>query len=75
MLLPVVTGFQKRRQLGGLVTSGLAGAVPGGGVLAPFNPGAATATAAAAIGGDGGIVHNEYLLPVINTAQGFGRFD
>ncbi len=46
-----------------------------GGVLASFDPGTATATGAAAIGGDGGIVHNEYLLPVINTLQGFGRFD
>jgi outer membrane receptor protein involved in Fe transport len=62
---------------GGLVTSGpFAGQqFLSGGVLAPFNPGMPTATGAAAIGGDGGIVHNEYLLPVINTAQGFGRFD
>jgi len=45
------------------------------GSLAPFNKGSATATANAAIGGDGGYVHNEYLLNSLRTAQGFARFD
>jgi iron complex outermembrane receptor protein len=74
----LVTGIRKSdASFGGLVTSGpFAGQqFLGGGTLAPFNPGTPTPTGGAAIGGDGGIVHNEYLLPVINTAQGFGRFD
>ena len=33
--------------------------------LAPFNPGTPTATTNFSIGGDGGIEHNEYLLPVM----------
>ncbi|MBU3077605.1 TonB-dependent receptor domain-containing protein [Sphingomonas quercus] len=45
------------------------------GSLAPFNPGTPTVTANAAIGGDGGYVHNEYLLSDLRTAQGFARFD
>jgi iron complex outermembrane receptor protein len=44
------------------------------GSLAPFNPGAPTSTVNFSIGGDGGIEHNEYLLPVSDTGQGFGRF-
>lgn len=78
MPFQLVTGIRKGdASFGGLVTSGpFAGQqFLNGGVLGPFNPGTPTATGAAAIGGDGGIVHNEYLLPVINTAQGFGRFD
>jgi len=61
---------------GGLIVSG-----PGKGLqflndgsLAPFNPGTPTSTTNFSIGGDGGIEHNEYLLPVSNTGQGFGRF-
>jgi len=74
----LVTNIRKSdASFGGLVTSGpFAGQqFLAGGILAPFNPGTPTATGAAAIGGDGGIVHNEYLLPVINTTQGFGRID
>ncbi len=74
----LVTGIRKSDAgFGGLATSGpFAGQqFLKGGVLAPFNAGSPTPTGGAAIGGDGGIVHNEYLLPVINTAQGFGRFD
>ena len=74
----LVTNIRKSdASFGGLVTSGpFAGQqFLNGGILAPFNPGTPTPTGAAAIGGDGGIVHNEYLLPVINTAQGFGRLD
>jgi outer membrane receptor protein involved in Fe transport len=61
---------------GGLIVSG-----PGKGLqflndgsLAPFNPGTPTSTTNFAIGGDGGIEHDEYLLPVSDTGQGFGRF-
>ena len=78
MPFQLVTNIRKSdASFGGLATSGpFAGQqFAAGGVLAPFNPGTPTATGAAAIGGDGGIVHNEYLLPVINTVQGFGRFD
>jgi outer membrane receptor protein involved in Fe transport len=74
----LVTGIRKSdASFGGLVTSGPFAGMQflDGGNLAPFNPGVATATGGAALGGDGGIVHNEYLLPVINTLQGFGRFD
>jgi iron complex outermembrane recepter protein len=74
----LVTGIRKSdASFGGLATSGpFAGQqFLDGGVLTPFDPGLMTATGGAAIGGDGGIVHNEYLLPVINTLQGFGRFD
>jgi outer membrane receptor protein involved in Fe transport len=62
---------------GGLITSG-----PGAGMqflsngsLAPFNPGAYTGTANFSVGGDGGIEHNEYLLPVSDTGQGFAHYD
>jgi len=61
---------------GGLIVSG-----PGKGMqflsdgsLAPFNPGTPTATTNFSIGGDGGIEHNEYLLPVINTGQAFAHY-
>ena len=45
------------------------------GSLATFNAGTATATANAAVGGDGGYTHNEYLVPDLRTAQAFARFD
>jgi outer membrane receptor protein involved in Fe transport len=61
---------------GGLIVSGLGRGLQflNDGSLAPFNPGVPTATANFSIGGDGGIEHNEYLLPVSDTGQGFGRF-
>jgi outer membrane receptor protein involved in Fe transport len=62
---------------GGLIVSG-----PGKGLqflsdgsLAPFNPGMPTATTNFAIGGDGGIEHNEYLLPVFATGQAFAHYE
>jgi iron complex outermembrane receptor protein len=61
---------------GGLIASG-----PGAGMqflndgsLAAFNPGLPTATRNFAIGGDGGILHNEYLLPAFNTGQAFAYY-
>jgi outer membrane receptor protein involved in Fe transport len=61
---------------GGLIVSG-----PGAGMqfrndgnLAPFDPGAPTATRNFSIGGDGGIEHNEYLLPVFDTGQAFAYY-
>ena len=61
---------------GGLIVSG-----PGKGLqflsdgsLAPFNPGTPTATTNFSIGGDGGIEHNEYLLPVFTTGQAFAYY-
>ena len=61
---------------GGLIVSG-----PGQGLqflsngsLAPFNPGTPTATTNFSIGGDGGIEHNEYLLPVFTTGQAFAYY-
>ncbi|MBN9588310.1 MAG: TonB-dependent receptor [Alphaproteobacteria bacterium] len=62
---------------GGLVVSG-----PGKGLqflsdgsLAPFDQGMPTATANFAIGGDGGIEHNEYLLPAFSTGQVFAHYN
>jgi hypothetical protein len=62
---------------GGLVVSG-----PGRGLqfrsdgsLAPFDPGVPTATTNFSIGGDGGIEHNEYLLPAFSTGQAFVHYD
>jgi outer membrane receptor protein involved in Fe transport len=62
---------------GGLIVSG-----PGRGLrflsdgsLAPFNPGTPTATTNFSIGGDGGIEHNEYLLPAFSTGQAFAHYD
>jgi outer membrane receptor protein involved in Fe transport len=62
---------------GGLVVSG-----PGRGLqfrsdgsLAPFDPGNPTATTNFSIGGDGGIEHNEYLLPAFSTGQAFAHYD
>jgi outer membrane receptor protein involved in Fe transport len=62
---------------GGLATSGPFQGLQfvEGGALAPFNPGTPTPTGGIAIGGDGGLQHNEYLLPAINTIQAFGRID
>ncbi len=61
---------------GGLIVSG-----PGTGLqflsngsLAPFNPGTPTPTVNFSIGGDGGIEHNEYLLPAFTNAQGFAYY-
>ncbi|HVW74299.1 MAG TPA: TonB-dependent receptor [Rhizomicrobium sp.] len=73
----LVTGIrQSNTAPGGLIVSG-----PGKGLqflsdgsLGPFNPGTPTATTNFSIGGDGGIEHNEYLLPVSDTGQGFARF-
>lgn len=67
---------QSNTSPGGLIVSG-----PGKGMqflsdgsLAPFNPGTPTTTTNFSIGGDGGILHNEYLLPALSTAQAFGHF-
>lgn len=62
---------------GGLVTTGpFAGQqFLNDGSLGAFNPGTPTATANAAVGGDGGYTHNEYLVPDLRTAQAFARFD
>jgi iron complex outermembrane receptor protein len=73
----LVTGIrQSNTAPGGLIVSG-----PGKGLqflddgsLAPFNSGTPTSTTNFSIGGDGGIEHNEYLLPVSDTGQGFARF-
>jgi outer membrane receptor protein involved in Fe transport len=43
--------------------------------IVPFNPGTLTNTANISIGGDGGWLHNEYLVPANSTYQGFGHFD
>ena len=74
----LVSGIRKSdASYGGLVISGpFAGQqFLDGGVLAPFNAGTPTGTGGASLGGEGGIVHNEYLLPVINTFQAFARMD
>ncbi|HEU4548285.1 MAG TPA: TonB-dependent receptor [Rhizomicrobium sp.] len=62
---------------GGLIVSG-----PGKGLqflsdgsLAPFDPGTPTSTVNFAVGGDGGIEHNEYLLPAFSTGQVFALYD
>jgi iron complex outermembrane receptor protein len=67
---------QSNTSPGGLIVSG-----PGRGMqflsdgsLAPFNAGTPTTTTNFSIGGDGGILHNEYLLPVHSTGQAFGHF-
>ena len=61
---------------GGLIVSG-----PGAGLqflsdgsLGAFNPGTPTATTNFSIGGDGGIAHNEYLLPLFDTGQAFAYY-
>lgn len=73
----VYNARQSNASAGGLVRTGpFAGMqfLPDGS-LAAFNPGTATATANAAVGGDGGYVHNEWLLYNFKSAQAFGRFD
>jgi len=64
---------------GGLITSanspGYGMQFLNNGQLGAFNPGTPTTTANFNIGGDGGIEHNEYLLPVSNNAQFFGHYD
>ena len=64
---------------GGLITSanspGYGMQFNSAGQLVPFNPGTPTTTTNFNIGGDGGIEHNEYLLPVTNSAQLFGHYD
>jgi outer membrane receptor protein involved in Fe transport len=62
---------------GGLIVSG-----PGKGLqflsdgrLAPFDQGLPTATTNFSVGGDGGIEHNEYLLPAFSTGQIFAHYD
>jgi len=74
----LVTGIrQSNTAPGGLIVSG-----PGTGLqflsdgsLAPFNPGTPTSTTNFSVGGDGGIEHNEYLLPVNNTGQAFAQLN
>ena len=73
----LVTGIrQSNTAPGGLIVSG-----PGAGMqflsngsLGAFNPGTPTATTNFSIGGDGGIAHNEYLLPVFDTGQVFAYY-
>jgi iron complex outermembrane receptor protein len=64
---------------GGLITSanspGYGMQFLSNGQLGAFNPGTPTTTANFNIGGDGGIEHNEYLLPVTTNAQGFAHYD
>jgi iron complex outermembrane receptor protein len=64
---------------GGLITStnspGYGMQFLSNGALGAFNPGTPTTTTNFNIGGDGGISHNEYLLPVSNNAQFFGHYD
>jgi outer membrane receptor protein involved in Fe transport len=64
---------------GGLITSanspGYGMQFNSAGQLVPFNPGTPTVTTNFDIGGDGGIEHNEYLLPVTSNAQFFAHYD
>jgi outer membrane receptor protein involved in Fe transport len=64
---------------GGLITSanspGYGMQFLSNGQLGAFNPGTPTTTTNFNIGGDGGIEHNEYLVPVTNNAQFFGHYD
>jgi outer membrane receptor protein involved in Fe transport len=48
---------------------------PDGKSITPFDPGALTYTSNISVGGDGGWGHNEYLVPVNNTYQGFAHYD
>lgn len=61
---------------GGLIVSGPGAGLQfnNAGALAPFNPGTPTATTNFSTGGDGGVEHNEYLLPVFNTGQAFAYY-
>ena len=45
------------------------------GTLVPFNPGTPTTTNGVAVGGDGGYKRPSFVLPSLQTAQLFGRFD
>jgi iron complex outermembrane receptor protein len=45
------------------------------GTLVPFNPGTPTATNGVAVGGDGGYKRPSFVVPSLQTAQLFGRFD
>jgi iron complex outermembrane receptor protein len=62
---------------GGLATSGPFSGQQflNNGQLAAFNPGTPSGTPPLNIGGDGGIEHNESLLPVDNKGQVFGHYD
>jgi outer membrane receptor protein involved in Fe transport len=73
----VLNGKQSNVAPGGLAVTGpFAGQqFLNDGSLATFNPGVATPTANAAIGGDGGRVEHEDLLFRHRTAQAFARFD
>jgi len=46
-----------------------------GKAIIAFNPGTTTGTSNANIGGDGGVLHNESLLPADHNGQAYGRFD
>lgn len=61
---------------GGLIVSGPGAGLQflSNGALGSFNPGTPTGTTNFAIGGDGGIEHNEYLLPVFNSGQAFAHY-
>lgn len=74
----LVSGIrQSNTAPGGLIVSGPGAGLQflSNGALAPFNPGAPTGTTNFAIGGDGGIEHNEYLLPVFTTGQAFAHYE
>ena len=62
---------------GGLVTTGPFANMQFApdGTLIPFNPGAATPTNGVSVGGDGGYKKPSFVLPSLQTAQVFGRFD
>jgi outer membrane receptor protein involved in Fe transport len=62
---------------GGLVTNGpFAGQqFSPDGTLTAFNPGMPTSTNGVAVGGDGGFKRPSFVLPSLQTAQAFGRFD
>ena len=61
---------------GGLIVSGPGKGLQFGsdGNLMPFDPGTPTPTTNFSTGGDGGILHNEYLLPVFANGQAFARY-
>jgi iron complex outermembrane receptor protein len=74
----LVSGIrQSNTAPGGLIVSGPGAGLQflSNGALAPFNPGTPTGTTNFAIGGDGGIEHNEYLLPVFTTGQAFAHYE
>ncbi len=63
---------------GGLITSvgspGYGMQFNSAGQLVSFNPGIPTVTTNFNIGGDGGIEHNEYLMPTVNNALFFAHY-